>query len=115
MGLSDAHDLTTWGDDVFMGGIEMRFMMVVVVLAVLTVLPAAVSADPPEEVAEGTPANGFATNCQQYLGPLRSAIARGELPGVHDGFDGSFNPGGHFGTVAEEAFLDSLGVDTSCN
>ena len=31
---------------------------------------------------EGTPANDFATNCQQYLGPLRSQIAQGNFAGV---------------------------------
>jgi hypothetical protein len=75
------------------------------------------SADPPAPVAAGTPANGFATEQQGCLGPLRSAIARGDLAGaalpsgftVPDGFSGSFNPGGHFGTVAEAAFLTQTG------
>jgi hypothetical protein len=66
----------------------------------------------------GTPPNGFATQDQGCLGPLRSAIARGELAGVTlpdgfvipAGFSVSFNPGGHFGTVAEAAFLGSHGV-----
>jgi hypothetical protein len=78
-------------------------------------LPA--SADPPAPVAAGTPANGFATAEQGCLGPLRSAIARGSLAGavlpsgfiVPAGFSGSFNPGGHFGTVAEAAFLTNTG------
>ena len=75
------------------------------------------SADPPAPVAAGTPANGFATEQQGCLGPLRSAIARGDLAGavlpsgfvVPAGFSGSFNPGGHFGTVAESAFLTNTG------
>lgn len=61
--------------------------------------------------------SGFATNCQEFLGPLRSAIARGELEdelGVAR-FSASFNPGKHYGTVGEEQFLDALGIDTSCN
>ena len=67
---------------------------------------------------DGTPANGFATNCQQYLGPLRSQIAQGDFAefgpfGEH--FTGQVNPGAHVGTVGEEAFLDALGIDTSCN
>ena len=70
------------------------------------------------EGLEGTPANDFATNCQQYLGPLRSQIAQGDFAGVGpfgEHFTGQVNPGAHIGTVGEEAFLDALGVDTSCN
>jgi hypothetical protein len=75
------------------------------------------SADPPPQVAAGTPANGFATQYTGCLGGLRSAIARGDLAGVKlpsgftvpSGFGGSFNPGGHFGTVAEEWFLRTVG------
>lgn len=66
----------------------------------------------------GTPANDFATNCQQYLGPLRSQIAQGDFAGVGpfgEHFTGQVNPGAHIGTVGEEAFLDALGIDTSCN
>ena len=68
--------------------------------------------------ADGTPANDFATNCQQYLGPLRSQIAQGDFDGVGpfgEHFTGQVNPGAHTGTVGEEAFLDALGIDTSCN
>ena len=67
---------------------------------------------------DGTPANGFATDCQQYLGPLRSQIAQGDFAGVGpfgEHFTGQVNPGAHIGTVGEEAFLDALGIDTSCN
>lgn len=74
----------------------------------------AVKADGPD----GTPANDFATNCQQYLGPLRSQIAQGDYAGVGpfgEHFTGQVNPGAHVGTVGEEAFLDALGIDTSCN
>jgi hypothetical protein len=73
-----------------------------------------VKADGPD----GTPANSFATNCQQYLGPLRSQIAQGDFAGVGpfgEHFTGQVNPGAHVGTVGEEAFLDALGIDTSCN
>jgi hypothetical protein len=67
--------------------------------------PAVASAD--------TPANDFATNYSGCLGPLRSAIAGGALDGatlpdgtvLPGGFGGSFNPGGHLGTVAEAEFL----------
>jgi hypothetical protein len=67
---------------------------------------------------EGTPSNDFATNCQGYLGPLRSQIAQGNFAGFGpfgEHFTGQVNPGAHIGTVGEEAFLDALGVDTSCN
>ena len=67
---------------------------------------------------EGTPPNDFAKNCQQYLGPLRSQIAQGDFAGFGpfgEHFTGQVNPGAHLGTVQEEAFLDALGIDTSCN
>jgi hypothetical protein len=63
----------------------------------------------------GTPASGFATEDGGCLGGLRSAIARGELGGITlnrftipAGFSGDFNPGDHFGTVAEAAFLEQV-------
>jgi hypothetical protein len=63
----------------------------------------------------GTPASGFATQDSGCLGGLRSAIARGELGGIMlngftipAGFSGTFNPGDHFGTVAEAAFLEQM-------
>jgi hypothetical protein len=63
----------------------------------------------------GTPASGFATEDSGCLGGLRSAIARGELGGITlngftipAGFSGAFNPGDHFGTVAEAAFLEQV-------
>jgi hypothetical protein len=67
--------------------------------------------------AAETPANSFATEYSGCLGPLRSAIASGALDGatlpdgtvVPAGFGGSFNPGGHLGTVAEAEFLLSHG------
>jgi hypothetical protein len=68
--------------------------------------------------AADTPTSDFATGNQGCLGGLRSAIARGDLAGVPlpdgfvvpAGFNGDFNPGGHLGTVAEAAFLQSHGV-----
>ncbi len=63
--------------------------------------PAAGLESPPA----GTPPAAFARLDQECLGPLRSAIARGDLPALAAGFGGSFNPGGHFGTVAEAQFL----------
>jgi hypothetical protein len=67
--------------------------------------------------AADTPASSFATNNPGCLGPLRSAIARGELGGARlsdgtvlpAGFSGSFNPGDHLGTVGEAEFLLSHG------
>jgi hypothetical protein len=60
----------------------------------------------------------FAKNDKGCLGGLRSAIARGDLAGVAlpdgfvvpAGFNGDFNPGGHYGTVGEAAFLQLHGV-----
>ena len=86
-------------------------------LAVLLGSASPAFADPPPQVAAGTPANGFATQFSGCLGGLRSAIARGDLVGVTlpggltlpSGFSGSFNPGDHFGTVAEEWFLRTVG------
>ena len=67
--------------------------------------------------AADTPANSFATDYSGCLGPLRSAIASGALDSatlpdgtvLPAGFGGSFNPGGHLGTVAEAEFLLSHG------
>jgi hypothetical protein len=86
-------------------------------LAVLLGSASPAFADPPPQVAAGTPAKGFATQFTGCLGGLRSAIARGDLAGVKlpsgltlpAGFSGSFNPGDHYGTVAEEWFLTTLG------
>src|SRR5437867_9825079 len=63
--------------------------------------PAASLESPPA----GTPPAAFARLDQECLGPLRTAIARGELPALAPGFSGTFNPGDHFGTVAEAQFL----------
>jgi hypothetical protein len=93
---------------------KLLFAAVIVVLAGSLMQVSSAKADGPE----GTPANGFATNCQQYLGPLRSQIAQGDYAGngpFGEHFTGQVNPGAHVGTVGEEAFLDALGIDTSCN
>jgi len=74
------------------------------VAAVTLAGPAAALDHPPA----GTPPDAFAKLGKDCLGPLRSAIARGELPGLAPGFSGAFNPGGHFGTVAEAQFLASV-------
>jgi hypothetical protein len=98
----------------------MRLKLISIVLASLAVLLGSATpawADPPPQVVAGTPANGFATQYTGCLGGLRSAIARGDLAGVTlpsgvtvpSGFSGSFNPGGHYGTVAEEWFLRTVG------
>ncbi|TDO50094.1 hypothetical protein EV643_105325 [Kribbella sp. VKM Ac-2527] len=71
----------------------------------------------PVMASADTPANDFAVNYSGCLGPLRSAIASGALDGatlpdgaaLPGGFGGSFNPGGHLGTVAEMEFLMSHG------
>jgi hypothetical protein len=71
------------------------------ILALALSGPAASLESPPA----GTPPAAFARLDQECLGPLRSAIARGELTALAPGFSSSFNPGGHFGTVAEAQFL----------
>jgi hypothetical protein len=71
------------------------------ILALALAGPAASLESPPA----GTPPADFAQLAQECLGPLRSAIARGELPALAPGFSGGFNPGDHFGTVAEAQFL----------
>jgi hypothetical protein len=93
---------------------KLLLVVVIAVLAISLMQVGTVRADG----LDGTPANGFATNCQGYLGPLRSQIARGDFAGVGpfgEHFTGQVNPGAHLGTVGEEAFLDALGIDTSCN
>ena len=93
---------------------SLLFAALIVALAGSLMQVSSVKADGPD----GTPANSFATNCQGYLGPLRSQIAQGDYAGVGpfgEHFTGDVNPGAHVGTVGEEAFLDALGIDTSCN
>jgi hypothetical protein len=90
-------------------------MIIRTVLATAAVL--CFGAVAPGVASADTPANDFATNYSGCLGPLRSAIASGALDGamlpdgtvVPGGFGGSFNPGGHLGTVAEAEFLMSHG------
>ena len=50
----------------------------------------------------------FATNYHACLGPLRSLIAQGAFAGVGpfgEHFTGAVDPGAHYGTVGEAAFL----------
>jgi hypothetical protein len=68
-------------------------------------------------VSAGNDASTFATQYNDCLGGLRSAIARGDLDGfelpsgliIPAGFSGSFNPGDHLGTVLERWFLTEVG------
>src|SRR5438094_10423072 len=71
------------------------------ILALALSGPAAALDRPPA----GTPPAAFARLDQDCLGPLRSAIARGELAALAPGFSGSFNPGDQVGTLAEAQFL----------
>jgi hypothetical protein len=83
------------------------------VAAVALAAPGVALADvqPPPD---GTPPSQFATADTGCLGQLRSMIASGQLAGVvlpdglviPSGFDGAFNPGGHYGTVLEAQFLE---------
>src|SRR4030095_10211394 len=95
---------------------DKTFLFVAFAVALAVALPRVgiVKADGPA----GTPPNDFATNCQQLLVPLRSQIAQGDFAGFGpfgEHFTGQVNPSAHLGTVGEEAFLDALGIDTSCN
>lgn len=50
----------------------------------------------------------FVTNYQACLGPLRSLIAQGAFAGVGpfgEHFTGAVDPGAHYGSVGEAAFL----------
>ena len=50
----------------------------------------------------------FVTNYQDCLGPLRSMIAQGQFAGVGpfgEHFTGAVDPGAHYGSVGEAAFL----------
>ena len=50
----------------------------------------------------------FVTNYQACLGPLRSLIAQGAFAGVGpfgEHFTGQVDPGAHYGSVGEAAFL----------
>ena len=73
--------------------------------ALALAVPATAEIQPPPA---NTPAGAFARLDRDCLGPLRSAIARGELPGLAPGFNGQFNPSGHYGTVAEAQFLAAV-------
>jgi hypothetical protein len=91
---------------------KLTLILAASVSALVVVAPA--SAGLPHPPA-GTPASGFAREDSGCLGGLRSAIARGELSGITlngfttpAGFSGTFNPGDHFGTVAEAAFLEQV-------
>jgi len=61
--------------------------------------------------------SSFATNYQDCLGPLRSKIAQGDFAGVgpfSEHFNGTVDPGAHYGSVGEAAFLEQvLGLDPS--
>lgn len=65
-------------------------------------------------VGKTTPSSTFATTDQGCLGPLRSQIAQGQFNGVGpfgEHFNGSVDPGAHYGTAGEANFLTTvLGV-----
>jgi hypothetical protein len=101
-----------------------RFLSAGIITGVLVLasLPAAALADdhhvtPGPGSGQPLTASQFATQYSGCLGPLRSLIANGTLAGavlpsgfvVPDGFSGSFNPGGHYGTVGEAYFLEVIG------
>lgn len=55
--------------------------------------------------------SAFATGFHDCLGPLRSQIAQGAFAGVGPfgaHFTGAVDPGAHYGTVGEAAFLQQV-------
>ena len=55
--------------------------------------------------------SAFASGYQDCLGPLRSEIAQGDFAGVGpfgQHFNGTVDPGYHYGSVGEETFLLNL-------
>src|SRR5437763_12888465 len=63
---------------------------------------------PPQTQPNPSP---FATGYQDCLGPLRSEIAQGDFASVgpfSDHFNGTVDPGYHYGSVGEHAFLLEL-------
>jgi hypothetical protein len=53
----------------------------------------------------------FVTTYHDCLGPLRSEIAQGDFVGVGpfgEHFTGSVEPGAHYGSVGEAAFLENV-------
>lgn len=79
-----------------------------VALALVLALASAEKPGHVESPPEGISPNEFAIDYKGCLGGLRSAIARGEIPGFEDGFGQDLNPGLHQGTVGEEEFLKQL-------
>lgn len=99
----------------------MRVTLVATAAAVMLALSPVWAGGPTnlENPPAGTPPQEFAHDYKGCLGGLRSAIARGDVPGVPR-FNGDFNPGKHQGTVGEEEFLkgflntDSAGLHKTC-
>jgi hypothetical protein len=105
----------------------MKRLFVSLILVGAAMMPAAALADGPQVTdppQQQVNPSSFARNCQAFLGPLRSEIARGNLEnvvnpfnGADTGFSGQFNPGGHYGTVGEAQFLSQnvgLSVPAPC-
>src|SRR5207237_10921866 len=84
----------------------------VIVLSSLILLAPTVHAEPSHQVvARSTPSNNFATMDQGCLRPLRSQIAQGQFNRVGpfgEHFNGTVDPGAHYGTAVESTFMASL-------
>ena len=87
------------------------FLSITVVAALLAALPVpALAANDGRVGSPQTQPNpsDFVTNYQACLGPLRSLIAQGAFAGVGpfgEHFTGAVDPGAHYGSVGEAAFL----------
>ncbi len=97
-----------------------RFVITLAVVGSLLALPAPVLAANDGRI--GSPQtqpnpSHFVTTYQDCLGPLRSLIAQGQfatVPPFGDHFTGAVDPGAHYGSVGEEAFLwNVLGLSPS--
>ncbi|HEY8679048.1 MAG TPA: hypothetical protein VIN39_10500, partial [Candidatus Dormibacteraeota bacterium] len=96
-----------------------RFVMTLAVVGSLLALPAPALAANGDRI--GSPQtqpnpSGFVTTYQACLGPLRSEIAQGEFAGFGpfgEHFTGAVDPGAHYGSVGEAAFLAAFGLKPS--
>ena len=88
--------------------------LLVFTLSLLVTTPNARADSTHQVVGKTTPANLFATTDHGCLGALRSQIAQGQFNGIGpfgEHFNGTIDPGAHYGTAGENAFLTSvLGV-----
>ena len=72
----------------------------------------------PQAVGKTTPANTLAATDHGCLGPLRSQSAQGQFNGMGpfgEHFNGTVDPGVHYGTASEANFLMTILEVTDLN